>query len=146
MVLEKIRLSSNVILNLIFYISHRNTFGESKIMKKIIMLSAMTLAITSPLTFAACPISTLTGGACQADIAIGGINDKLQDKIVPNNLNNMVKPNSSFNNRSNLGQPNMPENINMEPIREEHTQPYNANCQFGNCLNSTNAGQNKNNK
>lgn len=112
-------------------------------MKKIIILCAIFLGATGIQAFAGCPLSVVTGGACKADIG-SGINDKLENKIVPNNLDNIVKPNNSFNNRSKLGQPNLPENINMEPAQEEATQPYDANCQFGNCMNSKNAGQNKN--
>lgn len=112
-------------------------------MKKIIILSIMFCAVTGLAVYSACPLSGATGAACKADIG-AGINDRLQDKIIPNNLDNKVKPNSSFNNRSNLGQPNLPENINMEPIQEQSTQPYDANCQFGNCMNSRNAGQNRN--
>ncbi len=111
-------------------------------MKKIIILCILFIFNTE-LGFASCPLSAVTGSACKADIG-SGINDRLQDKIIPNNLDNMVKPNNSFNNRSNLGQPNLPDNINMEPIQEQSTQPYDANCQFGNCMNSQNAGQNKN--
>ena len=36
--------------------------------------------------------------------------------------------------------------LNMEPIQEEDTQPYNAGCQFGNCMNRQNAGENINNR
>jgi hypothetical protein len=49
-----------------------------------------------------------------------------------------------LNNRTKLGQPNLPENINQQPIQTEDTQPYDANCQFGNCFNRTNAGGDKN--
>ena len=31
-----------------------------------------------------------------------------------------------------------------EPIQQQDTQPYDANCQFGNCFNRTNAGESKN--
>ena len=110
-------------------------------MKKMIILVGLVLAISDVQVFAACPIEP--GAACKADI--GGFNNNLQDKILPNNLDNITKPNNSFNNRSRLGQPNLPDSINMEPAQEENTQPYNANCQFGNCLNRNNAGQNGNN-
>ena len=82
---------------------------------------------------------------CKADIGTG-INDNLNDKLIPNNLNQISQPNNTFNNRTQLGQPNLPENINMEPAQEESTQPYNANCQFGNCMNRTNVGENGNSR
>ncbi len=109
-------------------------------MKKIIMFSVFCAILTLPQSFAACPINT--PGVCKADIG-SGINDKLQDKILPNNLEQITKPNSSFDNRTNLGQPHIPDNINMEPIQEENTQPYDANCQFGNCINRGDSGSNK---
>lgn len=110
-------------------------------MKKIIILSAILLSISGLQAYSACPIEATD--ACKADIG-AGINDRLQEKLIPNNLNQITDPKNSFNNRTKLGQPNIPENINMEPEQEESTQPYNANCQFGNCMNSINAGEHKN--
>jgi len=110
-------------------------------MKKILILAVL-VALTGGLSgYCACPINN--PGSCKADIGTG-INDKLQDKVLPNNLNQMSQPNNTFKGRSNLGQPNIPENINMRPIQEQNTQPYDANCQFGNCLNNQGSGQNKN--
>lgn len=110
-------------------------------MKKII-IAAMLLAVGT-ISFASCPVNT--PGVCKADIG-AGINDNLNDKLIPNNLNQISQPNNTFNNRTQLGQPNLPENINMEPAQEESTQPYNANCQFGNCMNRTNVGENGNSR
>jgi len=101
-------------------------------MLKKIIISGAILLTGSGYAFAACPIDAL--GACKADIG-SGINDKLQDKILPDNLNKIKQPNNSFNNRTNLGQPHTPENIHMEPLQEQNTKPYDANCQFGNCIN-----------
>ncbi len=112
-------------------------------MKKILILTAIILLTQSTYTYSACKIEDL--GACQANIG-AGINDKLNDKIIPNNLDAIVKPNNTFNSRTQLGQPNVPENVNMEPAQEESTQPYDANCQFGNCINRTNAGSKGNNR
>ncbi len=112
-------------------------------MKKIIILSVLFLSCVSLPTFSACKIENL--GACKADIG-NVINSSLQDKIMPNNLERIKQPHNSFENRTQLGQPQIPENINMEPIQEENTQPYNANCQFGNCFNRQNAGENSNNR
>ncbi|MBR6723117.1 hypothetical protein IKL64_06655 [bacterium] len=112
-------------------------------MKKILILSALFLSCVSLPVFSACKIENL--GACKADIG-NVINSSLQDKIMPNNLERIKQPHNSFENRTQLGQPQIPENINMEPIQEENTQPYNANCQFGNCFNRQNAGENSNNR
>ena len=113
-------------------------------MKKILIPIAMLMFLSASIPAnAACPINQ-AGGVCKADIGTG-INDKLHDKILPNSLNKMIQPNNTMNNRTNLGQPSLPDNINMEPIQEETTQPYDANCQFGNCRNKQNAGSMKNN-
>lgn len=122
-----------------FILDIQTYIGESKIMKKII-ISALLIMIGTPI-YASCPINT--PGVCKADIG-PGINDRLDDKLIPNNLNQISQPNNTFNNRTQLGQPNVPENINMEPAQEESTQPYNADCQFGNCMNRTNVGEQSN--
>ena len=59
-------------------------------------------------------------------------------------MDKLIKPQNTMESRSQLGQPQVPENINMEPIQQQDTQPYDANCQFGNCFNRTNAGESKN--
>ena len=110
-------------------------------MKKIIIFSALFLCSLFLSAFAACPISEI--GACKADIG-SGINTRIQDKVLPNNLDKIIKPQNTMDSRSQLGQPQVPENINMEPIQQQDTQPYDANCQFGNCFNRTNAGESKN--
>lgn len=112
-------------------------------MKKIIILGAILLSCINLPTFSACKIENL--GTCKADIG-DRINTSLQDRIMPNNLEKIKQPHNSFENRTQLGQPQIPANINMEPIQEENTQPYNANCQFGNCFNRQNAGENSNNR
>ncbi|MBQ8669558.1 hypothetical protein IJ472_07235 [bacterium] len=112
-------------------------------MKKIIILSVFVLSFSTLSAHSACQIEKLE--ACKADIG-SAINSSLQDKIMPNNLERIKQPHNSFENRTQLGQPQIPENINMEPIQEENTQPYNANCQFGNCMNRQNAGENSNNR
>lgn len=110
-------------------------------LKKIIMISALLLFCTGISGYSACKIDKL--GACKADIGTG-INTRLQDKIMPNNIDKLKQPHNTFENRTKLGQPQIPENINMEPIQEEDTQPYDANCQFGNCFNRNQAGETKN--
>lgn len=112
-------------------------------MKKIIILTALILFSSNLPGFSACPIDNI--GACKADIG-SGINNRLQDKILPNNLEKIKQPKNTFENRTQLGQPQIPDHINMEPNQEENTQPYDANCQFGNCMNRTNSGAGKNTK
>lgn len=112
-------------------------------MKKIIILSALIIFSANLQVFSACPIDAI--GACKADIG-SGINNRLQDKIIPNNIEKIKQPKNTFENRSQLGQPQIPEQINMEPHQEQINQPYDANCQFGNCMNRTNSGAGKNTK
>ncbi|MCM1339597.1 MAG: hypothetical protein NC191_08005 [Muribaculaceae bacterium] len=100
-------------------------------MKKILILGILFATFNTIQYTHACPIDK----PCKADIG-AGINDKLPNKILPDNLNKQIQPNNTMNNRTNLGQPSLPENINMRPVQQESTQPYNANCQFGNCLNN----------
>ena len=101
-------------------------------LKRIIMIMGIFSFISMTSTILACPIDK--PGSCKADIG-SGINNTLQDKIIPNNLQQTVQPNNSMNNRTQLGQPFTPDNIHREPVQEEGNQPYNANCQFGNCIN-----------
>lgn len=112
-------------------------------MKKIIILSAIILSCIHIESFASCQLEKLEN--CKADIN-SAINKSIQDKIVPNNLDRLREPHNSFEYRTQLGQPQIPENINMEPIQEEDTQPYNASCQFGNCMNRQNMGEQSNNR
>ena len=109
-------------------------------MKKIIFTLIIISAIGTP-TMASCLLDNLESCTTTMDT---GLNKTLKDKILPNNLEQQTLPNSSFHNRNNLGQPNMPSSINMEQEQQEKTQPYNANCQFGNCINQENSGQNSN--
>ena len=101
-------------------------------LKRIIMIMGAFSLIGISTTLSACPIDK--PGACKADIG-SGINNTLQDKIIPNNLQQTIQPNNSMNNRTPLGQSFTPDNIHREPIQEESNQPYDANCQFGNCIN-----------
>ena len=111
-------------------------------MKKIIFLSTLILSCVTLPSFSACKIEVLEN--CKADIGVG-INNTLQDKIMPNNLERIRQPHNSFENRTQLGQPQLPENINIEPNQED-TQSYNANCQFGNCMNKQNTNGKPNNR
>lgn len=106
-----------------------------------IAIAIFVLGLVSVPTVASCLIDNINACTTSMDT---GLDSSLKNRILPNRLEQHIQPNSSFNNRNNLGQPNLPDSINMEPAQEENTQPYNANCQFGNCLNRKNAGQNGN--
>ena len=104
-------------------------------MKRIINLLAIFLLGTSltPIGYAACPIEDL--GACKADIGIG-IDNNLPDRMVPDNLKKMTRPNSTMEMRKNID-PQVPSTLKTEPVQEENSPGYDANCQFGNCINKT---------
>ena len=95
-------------------------------MKKIILL--LFLSIFSLPVGAVCPI---TGEACAAPLNFEA--DSLQDKHIPNNLQNMQ--------RTDAFQPQMVTpmgtNVNTTPtpvIKSPEASDYDANCQFGTCL------------
>lgn len=104
-------------------------------MKKIIILMAMLLAGTglSQTGYAACLIENI--GACKADIGIGN-EGNIRDRMVPDNLKKMTRPNSSMEIRQQTVEPQLPSTINTEPLRTENAPGYDANCQFGNCMNT----------
>ena len=117
--------------------------GDNNIMKKILIITAVILLNLNLTTFAVCQLSSLE--SCKADMQPSNFNKGIKEKMLPNRLDDIKTPNSTFNNRTNQGQSHTPDNINMEPIQKEDTQPYNANCQFGNCMNRTNQGENNKN-
>lgn len=84
--------------------------------------------------YAACPINSLD--ACKADIS-RGMNSSLKDRVLPNNLDKTVRPNSTIEMREQSLQPQTPSIINTESRPQSSQQGYDANCQFGNCLNKT---------
>ena len=116
--------------------------GDFKIMKNISILSLVMFSALFAQVYGACSISSLEN--CTADINPNYGRPTLQDRILPDRIDKLKQPNSSFDNRNTQGQMHTPDNINMEPIQRENTQPYNANCQFGNCMNRTNSGANNN--
>ena len=110
-------------------------------MKKILLLSALLVFCINLTSFGACSISDL--GICQAEINRQEFgNTSLKDRMIPNRMDNIRQPNTLMENRSMQGQQQTPEHINRELIQQEATQPYNSNCQFGNCINRTNSGIN----
>ena len=110
-------------------------------MKKILILSAAIIFYAIPNAFAFCSVNNL--GFCQSGIQRQELgNPNLKDRMIPNRIDNMSQPNALMENRGMQGQIQTPENINRELFQQESTQPYNSNCQFGNCINKTNAGIN----
>lgn len=115
--------------------------GDFIMLKKIIILSVAMLLGIGHSALALCSVDSL--GLCQSGITtqeLGSTN--LQNRLIPNRINNMGQPNTLMQNRGMQGQTQTPENINRELFQQEATQPYNSNCQFGNCINKTNAGIN----
>ncbi|MBQ8458993.1 hypothetical protein IJ541_02695 [bacterium] len=115
-------------------------------MKKIIIMSFALLFVGSLQAQSACNIDKLdvcTTIMGATGINSGGINKNLEDKILPNNLNKRQQPNSRLNNRGQQGQSKYPGQINRDMSQQESTQPYDANCQFGNCINQNNLGGNQ---
>ena len=107
-------------------------------MKKIIILSVIVLASMN-ISLGACPVSSL--GICQSEINrqdFGRIN--LKDRMIPSRIETMQQPNSVLQDRTQQGQTQSPPQINQQLFQQEATQPYNSNCQFGNCINKTNSG------
>ena len=109
--------------------------GVYIIMKKIIILLAffLTGSCLSHNGAYSCPIDS--PGACKADIS-RGMNNSLRDKMLPNNLDKTVYPPNSTIEMREQTQPQTPSIINTES-RPQNPQGYDANCQFGNCMNKT---------
>lgn len=115
--------------------------GDFINMKKILILSAIMIVYTVQGALAFCSVNNL--GFCQSGIQRQELgNPNLQDRMIPNRIDNLSQPNTLMENRGMQGQTQTPENINRELFQQESTQPYNSNCQFGNCINKTNAGIN----
>lgn len=110
-------------------------------MKKILILSVSILLFSSLQTFGACKIEDMN--ACKANLETQ--NQTIQDKLVPNHLNQIVSPTRDTSKEFTNTPHTIPEMINMDVdenpsnINKGNT-PYNANCQFGNCLPGRNTG------
>ena len=114
--------------------------GDFIMLKKILIISAVFIAVNTT-AFGVCSLNNL--GLCQSGIQRQELgNTSLKDRLIPNRIDNMSQPNTLMENRGMQGQTQTPENINRELFQQETTQPYNSNCQFGNCINKTNAGIN----
>lgn len=103
-------------------------------MKKILILLGIAL-FTMP-AFAVCSI---TGGACTVGSLINP--PSLQDKYLPNNLQNLQKP-DAFSPRYVTPYEDMLLNTDTPRVEQTNENPgYNSNCQFGVCLPGTNPSQ-----
>jgi len=113
-------------------------------MKKILIFGVLAFVGMLP-AFATCKINSL--GICtnQMQATTGFENKNIQDKMIPSRMNNLRTPNSAQDNRNLQGQQRTPSQINRDLIQQKTNQPYDANCQFGNCINRTNSNGNNNN-
>lgn len=116
---------SNETYQVIVYYSDNWIIERSVSMKKIFLTMILLGAVTP--AFAVCSI---TGGACSVLDS-----PTLQDKHIPNNLENLQKPDAFQPNYIN---PYYDMLINTEtnsaPTGAAATPNYNSNCQFGVCL------------
>lgn len=113
--------------------------GDKQFMRKIIIFAIMLFSCINAVSYGVCPINSL--GVCQAEILRQDLgNPNLQDRLIPSRINNMEQPNSVMQDRTQQGQSQSPPQINQQLFQQEMTQPYNSNCQFGNCINNTNSG------
>lgn len=104
-------------------------------MKKIVILALLSTIFFAVPSFSACKLEDIQSkGSCKASIESGP--KTLQERLVPNNLNQIVNPNKdTFAPPINKQYP-IPETINMNPAKEPEpaARQYDANCQFGICL------------
>lgn len=109
---------------------------EIIIMKKIIIFTFLTILFTnSPAVYSACSLENIEAkGSCTA--IVGTPEPTLQERLVPNNLNQLVNPNKDSFAAPTAKQYAAPESVNMNPAKKEAPQEpqYDANCQFGVCL------------
>lgn len=97
-------------------------------MKKFLIISGI-LAFASP-AFAVC---SLTGGACTTSFQSNWESKPLQERVVPNHLNDLQRTDAF---QPSYFKPYHDALINTEqetsPVQQ--TPNYNSNCQFGVCL------------
>ena len=97
-------------------------------MKKILLSAALLSVFTMP----AIAVCSITGGAC-SDFGT----NSLQDRLVPNNLQNLQRPNAF--------QPNIirpyDENMINTNTNQSPSKDYNQNNQFGNPIPVNTSGE-----
>lgn len=102
-------------------------------MKKILSVSIFLITLALPV-HAACPLN----GICSAPMNSAFSSPTLNDKYIPNNLNNMQKTNAFQpqiinpydDSRVKFGETQ--QQVEQNPA--ENQVEYNANCQFGICI------------
>lgn len=108
---------------------------EILIMKKIVILALLSAIFFSLPSFSACKLEDIqTKGSCKA--AIDTPPQTLQERLVPNNLNQIVNPNKDTFATPTKKEYPIPETVNMNPAKQPDPveRQYDANCQFGVCL------------
>lgn len=109
-------------------------------MKKILILSFLSLMVSQTIVYSACQLENL--GSCT--VGLQGQNQTIKDKLLPDHLNQMVNPTRNTSREFKIQPHNIPEMINTDidddPENEETNTPYNASCQFGVCFPGTNNG------
>lgn len=108
-------------------------------MKNIIFISVFISIFAIPV-FASCPID---GGVCTASGSSALTLPTMQDKFLPNNLENIQKPDAFTPNiiePYNKSMINFEENVSQEQPTMNNSNEmspqvqYNASCQFGVCI------------
>ncbi len=118
--------------------------GDYIIMKKILIIALLVGVFTGLEAICACPLSNIISGQKSCSITQQQ-NQTIEDKLLPNKLNQMVNPTQSTSQEFRKPPHSMPETINTDkaenPEAEEGNTPYNAACQFGLCLPGENNGR-----
>ena len=118
--------------------------GDCIIMKKILIIAFLFGVFTGLEAICACPLSNIIYGQKSCSITQQQ-NQTIEDKLIPNKLNQMVSPTQSTSQEFRKLPHSMPETINIDkaenPEAEEGNKPYNAACQFGLCLPGENNGR-----
>ncbi len=114
-------------------------------MKKILILSLLVYFSALIPVKGACPIEALRNGQTSCTVVLQGQNQTIKDKLIPNNLNQMVNPSRNMSNEFKAQPHVIPETINTNtqynnPEKDEGNTPYNSACQFGVCLPGESSG------
>lgn len=116
-------------------------------MKKIIIFLWVVMMFSNSV-MASCPINIDMKSPKSCTVSLQNQNQTIKDKLLPNNLNQMVNPSRETSREFQRQPHSKPDTINREqynnPENEEGNKPYNAACQFGVCLpGGTSSGENR---
>lgn len=107
-------------------------------MKKILILTAILFFANVQNANASCPIDIGINPSKSCSVSLQGQNQTINDKLIPNNLNQMTNPTRNSSREFKKQPHTRPEPTNREqyndPEQREGNTPYNAACQFGVCL------------